>query len=235
MAIESFNERPKATAARSNKRSRQIFDELRREIVLGLLPPRSGLLELELADRFQCSQSTIREALLGLHEEGLVVRTPHRGTLVAACLRDDMIELIRMRHDIECRGVVRVIQHYDRLTHLALCELLEQMIGAAHNDDEYTLSLLDSQFHLRLYQEANLPSIEPVLHRCLVHNHRYKILKSERLNPLIVTAERHLPIIQALESGHLKKAVDALSLHITTIVDLGPNILTANTMPDVPA
>lgn len=232
MAIESFSEPPKKAPVKAGKRSKQIFDELRREIVLGLLPPKQTLLELELASRFRCSQSTVREGLMALHEEGLVVRFPHRGTIVAECLRDDMEELIQLRHDIECRGMSRVMDRYDLITHRALSELVEKMVEAAHAQDEYGLSLIDQQFHLRLYQEAKLPSVDPILHRCLIHNHRFKILNSERATPLLVTAERHWPILEALESGNKQKAVAALSRHITTIVDFGPSILSVNQPPD---
>ncbi len=225
MAIESFNNKPEPAPAKTGKRSKWIGNVLRREIVLGLQPPKEALLELELARRFECSQSTVREALLALHEEGLVVRYPHRGTLVTECLRDDMIELIKLRHDIECRGVTRIVERYNQLTHRALCELVQQMVEAAQADDEYKLSQLDQCFHMRLYEEANLPSVEPILHRCLIHNHRFKILNSKRQVPLITTAERHWPILEALDSGDAQRAHDALSSHITTVVDFGSNIL----------
>ncbi|NQU69252.1 MAG: GntR family transcriptional regulator [Rhodospirillales bacterium] len=193
--------------------------------MLGLLPPHGALLELELAHRFRCSQSTVRESLLRLQEEGLVIRVPHRGTHVAECLMDDMIELLRLRRDIECRSIVRVVQRYGRLTHTALTNLVEKMFDAAKEDDEYALSRLDCQFHMRIYEDAGLPSVRPVLYRCLVHNHRYKILNAERNQPLFVIAERHIPILDALNSGDVAKAVDALAHHITTIVDFGPSVL----------
>lgn len=225
MAVESFNNEPKASPARGGKRSVRISENLRREIMLGLLPPHEALLELELAHRFTSSQSTVREALLLLQEEGLVIRVPHRGTHVAECRLEDMLELLRLRHDIETRGIVKVIERYGRLTHNALTALVEQMIATAKKGDEYALSQLDSQFHMRVYEDAGLPSVQPVLHRCLVHNHRYKILNSEPNRSLTFTAERHIPILDALESGDVTKAVEALSHHIKTIVDFGPNIL----------
>lgn len=233
MAVESFNNEPKSTPIRSGKRSLRISESLRREIMLGLLPPHEALLELELAHRFTCSQSTVREALLVLQEEGLVIRVPHRGTHVAECRREDMIELLHLRHDIETRGIIRVAERYGRLTHNALTNLTEQMIVAAKKDDEYMLSQLDSKFHMRLYQDAGLPSIQPILHRCLVHNHRYKILNSAQDRSLVFTAERHIPILDALESGDANKAVEALSNHIQTIVDFGPKILGSQSTTDI--
>jgi DNA-binding GntR family transcriptional regulator len=66
-------------------KSAEVFDGLKRMIMLGEVAPGLALLELELAQRFQCSQGTVREALLALQEEGLVHRLPHKGTRVADC------------------------------------------------------------------------------------------------------------------------------------------------------
>lgn len=235
MAMESFAGQEPSQAQRPGKRSRLIYETLRREIVLGLQLPKQSLLELELAARFNCSQSPVREALLRLQEEGLVVRVANRGTLVADCSRDDMIELIHLRHDIECRGIKRALEHYNRAVYRDLVKLLEHMEQAATEEDEYRLSVLDQQFHLRIYSEANLPSIIPMLKRCLVHNHRYKIINTDRQTSLMVTARRHKPIIEALESGDTRSAIYALSLHITTIVDIGPSILPVDPLLSVVA
>lgn len=228
MAVESFNNQKPAPSNRPGKRSNLIYATLRREIVLGTQAPEASLLELELAARFECSQSPVREALLKLQEEGLVVRMPNRGTQVADCARDDMLEMIRLRHDIECRGIERVVERYNRMVYRDLSSIMQHMEQAALADDEYRVSELDQEFHLRIYTEAKLPSIVPMLNRCLVHNHRYKILTTDREVPLIVTAQRHQQIIDALESGDASIAMEALSLHITTIVDFGPSIIGRN-------
>ncbi|MFC1832505.1 GntR family transcriptional regulator [Thermodesulfobacteriota bacterium] len=232
MAEEIFSEGSNAPNARSGKRSVKIYEDIRREIVLGHLAPRQALLEMELAHRFGSSQSTVREALLLLQEEGLIIRVPHRGTHVADCLKEDMIELTLLRHDIECRGIKRVIQQYGRITHRALTNIVDEMVDAAKKDDEYTLSQFDRIFHMRIYEDAGLPSVQPILHRCIVHNHRYKILNSEPRQSLLVTAERHIPIHEALDSGDEAKAVKALSHHIATIFDIGPTILPGSLIGD---
>ena len=63
---------PRQTNTKSLK-SGAAFDALKRDIMLGVLEPGTGLTELELAAHFQCSQGTVREALLQLQEEGLRV------------------------------------------------------------------------------------------------------------------------------------------------------------------
>ncbi|TYC51314.1 GntR family transcriptional regulator [Rhodobacterales bacterium] len=237
MAVESFGNaesapsgggRGRASPRRSGKRSNAIFEALQREILLGELPPGEGILELRLANRFDCSQSTIREALMFLQTDGLVERLPHRGTFVAGSRGEDARELILIRHDIECRGVAKVLSRYGALLRRELEEEVEAMRRAAKTEDEYLLSLHDRSFHLRLFDAADLPSVRPILRRCLIHAHRYKILNSEPNRGLLETAERHFAIMDALNSGNEDEAVKALSHHITTIVDLGPNILKEN-------
>ncbi len=239
MAIESFQPRPPGDGRgtvhrfprRADRRSHTIFTALQREIVLGILPPRSVLLELDLADRFECSQSTVREALLQLQEEGLVIRMPHRATHVVDCLEADARELLRIRHEMECRGVVRALKRFDSLLQDSLLEDIEAMRAAAIEGDEYLLSVHDRQFHLRLFGAADLPSVQPILVRCLIHNHRYKILNSRPNRELMETAERHFTITAALDTGNVERVQAALSHHISTIVDFGPSIIRNDPLP----
>ncbi len=229
MAVESFTPALPAPAGppRVGRRSMVVYEQLQRDIVLGTLAPGTALLELELAERFGCSQGTVREALLLLQEEGLVVRIRHRGTHVSDSPRDDALELLHLRHDIECRAVPRVLAAYDARLRARLLGRVEAMRGAARADDEFLLSQHDRAFHLAIHEAAALPSVQPILLRCLIHNHRYKILTTSRTaagRDLFETAERHVAIIQALDTGDPERAAAALSHHIATIVDFGPRL-----------
>lgn len=229
MAAENFSQiMPQPAAAPrafASRRSHVIYRSLQREIVLGLLGPRSALLELELANRFEVSQGTVREALLLLQEEGLVHRMAHRGTVIADCRAEDAEELIRLRHDIECRGVQRAMARQGAALADPLRRHLAAMQAAAQAGDEYLLSVHDRAFHADLFEQADLPPVQPVLARCLIHAHRFKILHPEQQRDLLETANRHQVIIDAVAAGDATAAAAALSHHITTIVDFGPSVL----------
>jgi len=197
---------------------------LKRDIMLGGLAAGEILVELDLAARFGCSQGPVREALLQLQEEGLVLRQGHRGTRVSDCTADEAIEMFRMRQSIECRGVTRALKRPGRTLMAELASLLAAMEQAAADDDEYRLADLDRDFHLRLFRDADLPAIEPILHRCLIHNHRFKISRFAGARDLVATAGRHRSILEAVERGDEASAVAALGHHIATIVDLGPDV-----------
>ena len=98
------------------------------------------------------------------------------------------------------------------------------MIEAAEVDDELELASIDRDFHQRLFGEARLTALEPILRRCLVHNHRYKISRSAGPRDLLQTARRHEPIVGAIRAGDAAAAKTALFHHIATIVDFGPTV-----------
>ncbi|WFE76694.1 GntR family transcriptional regulator [Roseinatronobacter sp. S2] len=226
MAVESFNT-PSVTELvprQSSRRSHVLFVALQKEIVLGVLPPEQALTELDLAQRFQCSQGTVREALMQLNEEGLVKRLPNRGTHVAPCHADDARALLGLRRAVECDHLDRVVARADDRLRADLGDFLNAMRNAARDGDEYLLSVYDRAFHTRLFDAADLPLVAPILTRCLIHNHRFKILNSRPNRALEETAERHVPILAALDARDVAQLRNLLAHHIATIVDFGPDL-----------
>lgn len=202
-----------------------VFNALKHDIMLGLVAAGTVLTELELAAHFQCSQGTVREALLQLQEEGLVRRQGHRGTQVSECTQDEAVEMFRLRTQIECSGLPRAMMSAGKVALLAdLNSLFEDMLAAADADDELQLASIDRDFHRRILDAANLPALEPILHRCLVHNHRFKISKNRSLRDLHATALRHRNIIEAIEQNDVSGATERMRAHIATIVDFGPAV-----------
>ena len=126
--------------------------------------------------------------------------------------------------DIEARSMSRVLRRFGTLLQNELVEIIEAMKGAAQQDDVYQVTLYDRAFHLNLFDAADLPSVRPVLKRCLIHNHRFKILNSGTYRDLYETAARHEPILDALTAGDARAAKAAMSHHVTTIAEFGPDI-----------
>ncbi|RYH08051.1 GntR family transcriptional regulator [Tropicimonas sp. IMCC6043] len=220
---------PEVAAKASGRRSEHVFSELQREIVLGLAEPDGALIELDLAQRFDCSQGTVREALMRLNEEGLVTRRPRRGTSVAPCRSADARALIGLRLSIECDNIGRLLRRAGGDLDERLHAKLNDMRNAARDADEYGLAAHDRAFHLALFEAADLPLVAPILRRCLLHVHRFKIMNSGQLRDLEETAERHVPILDALRAREPDRLAEVLRHHISTIVDFGPDLTERST------
>ncbi len=78
-----------------------VYATLKRRILLNELRPETALTELGIAQEMGCSQGTVREALLRLQEDGLVLREGHRGTTVTPLDAEAAAEMLALRRRLE--------------------------------------------------------------------------------------------------------------------------------------
>jgi DNA-binding GntR family transcriptional regulator len=197
-----------------------IYAIVKRRIVLNELRPGVALTELGLAVDLGCSQGPVREALMRLQEDGLVLRNGHRGTVVTPLIPEEAEEILALRRRIEVRAAPRAAQEVDADA-LAQLELLKVGMAEAANDgDEYRLIELDTAFHLAIFRLSGLRALEQILVRCILHSHRQKLWEPRHRRPLIDTATRHDALYDLLAARDGGGLALALGDHIDTIVDV---------------
>ena len=196
-----------------------VYATLTRRILLNDLKPGAALTELGLAQDLMCSQGTVREALLRLQEDGLVLRAGHRGTTVTPLDPEEADEILALRRRLERRGALRALSSLTPAHVQEIMRLQDAMDRAATENDTYLMIELDTAFHMAIFRLAGLRALEQILLRCILHSHRQKLWEPRHNRPLDKTAARHRPIIEALgQSGEDLAA--ALAHHIDTIVDV---------------
>lgn len=79
----------------------EVTDDLRRAIVSGEIKPGERLREDELAGQMSVSRGPVREALVRLEREGLVVLERHRGARVATLTLEDHEHIYSVRRALE--------------------------------------------------------------------------------------------------------------------------------------
>ncbi|MEV0802246.1 GntR family transcriptional regulator [Kribbella sp. NPDC050281] len=131
-----------------------VVPALRQMIISGAFAPGEHLPEGELAAVLEMSRGPIREALIELEREGLVVLRRHRGAQVIALTNEDIEEIYTLRLSLEQLAIARALP---RLTdeHLAtMDDVLEQMRALGPDYEPQTALDLDLAFHDVLYQAA---------------------------------------------------------------------------------
>ncbi len=78
-----------------------LLDKLRMAIYHGELAPNQRLVENELAARYDTSRGAVREALLQLENEGLIIRPRNRSASVRPVTPEEAIEITEVRAVIE--------------------------------------------------------------------------------------------------------------------------------------
>jgi len=77
------------------------YDKVRLAILSGLLKPGSKLRIGDLCEGFALNLSAVREALQRLNSDGLVIAEPQRGFRVAPISKAELLDLTRVRIEIE--------------------------------------------------------------------------------------------------------------------------------------
>ena len=199
-----------------------IYTTLKRRIVLNELRPGVTLTELAVAADLGSSQGPVREALMRLQEDGLVLRSGHRGTSVTPLNPEEAEEILALRRRIEIRAAPRVVRAVDGAALSRLSRLRERMDEVAAAGDEYALIELDTDFHLEIFRLAELRALEQILVRCILHSHRQKLWEPRHRRPLAETAARHDALLELVKARDGEALARALGLHIDTIVEVQP-------------
>ncbi|GAA0432533.1 GntR family transcriptional regulator [Leifsonia naganoensis] len=129
--------------------------QLREAILEGRLVQGERLSEVSLSNTFGVSRAPIREALLHLEQEGLVVSLPYRGASVVTLSPQDFAELSTLRIALEKLAWTRASERASASDLDTLNEIIERMRDAVANDQKAKLVRLDLDFHEQIFLMAD--------------------------------------------------------------------------------
>jgi DNA-binding GntR family transcriptional regulator len=97
----------------SRTRRAQVAEVLRDAIFAGKIAPGTQLVEMKLAHRLGVSRGSVREAILELVEQGLVVSKPYAGTFVIRIDEKALSELFALRKVLDRYAFTMLWPHRD--------------------------------------------------------------------------------------------------------------------------
>ena len=127
--------------------SQFIADQLRRGIWNRDIQFGERLLESELAERFEVSRSSVREALMILEHEGLVKSKTRKGTYVTEFSAEDRQEILELRTLLETYAFKRALPRLEEKHIEDLEKILDRMKVKTTEKNWSDLFDLDMQFH----------------------------------------------------------------------------------------
>lgn len=182
--MNAFSDRSNgAVSARSLVEA--AYGALRQDILSGALAPGAKLMVEMLKDRYNVGAGTLREALIRLVGEALVISEEQRGFRVASISLEDLADLTRMRVFIETEALRQAIELGDdsweanivaAYHHLSK---VEERLGATPETQSDDFEYRNRNFHRALI--AACPS------RWLSHFHGILFQQSERYRRIALT------------------------------------------------
>lgn len=125
----------------------QIANQLREHIASGVLPPGTPLSDKALASQLNISRTPVREALLQLRSEGLVVARPQSGTFVFDPDEKEVAEICQVRGILEAGALAVVTAQQLPALKAALSANVGAAGAALQRRDYAACDALDSAFH----------------------------------------------------------------------------------------
>ena len=202
--------------------SDHIANQLRVAIVNDQLKPGQRIVEREIAEAMETSRGPVRDALLLLEREGLVVRYPHRGTFVTELSLEDAEEIYTLRQAIESLAVRYVLQRATPEDLDGLDEQVQKMVAEVEvGYDLGKATELDLEFHRTLCRISGHRRLLEAW-EALSAQTRVLLLTHRRRNPRDFTeraVEWHRSLVQAIRLGDVELAREELQKHLAVTLE----------------
>lgn len=193
----------------------QVLEALRAAIISLELVPGLALDRGELARQFGVSQTPVRDALIRLSEEGLVLIRAQSTTQVSLIDVPAAREAHFLRRSVEIEIARLLATAPDPAVIAELrTQLTRQQTLAARKDYPGFIGA-DKEFHRHMYVASGLPRLWAVVTRMSGHVDRLRLLHVPTDGKADSIMDGHEAILQAIESGHVEAAQQAVREHLS--------------------
>lgn len=202
-----------------------VFECLRTSIVSGDLAPGQRIVEADLAKQLEVSKSPVREAILQLKQDGLVIDAPKgRGVVVAPLKPSDVREIYAVREAIETLAarILAANPSPDRLAPVQT--ILERMRQANEEGDVRHQFEYDVEFHTAMCNATGnrrlqdlFAGLRPDLQRIFLF--AANAMSLEGPDAAETALAEHQAIVSAIAAGDPAAANDAVVRHFSGRAD----------------
>lgn len=216
---------------------KNVYDTLRNEILALTLPPGHLLDEMSLAERFDMSRSPVREALIRLGAEELVVTLSNRSTIVAPIEVATFPKYVEAL-DIAQRMNTRLAAALRTDTDLKLIAKREKAFAAAVKVGNHLgMSEANKEFHMAIAYAGKNPYLASFYDKLLSQGQRMLHLHFEyleRTHEGYLLTDEHSSMLAAIRDRNVDLADELAHAHTRQFQDNFINFMRENYATDVP-
>lgn len=202
----------------------RVQDAIRRDIILGMLPPGTRITEASLAKNYGISRVPVREALRALEAEGFVESKPFAGSTVSAIPVDDADDLFAVREALEAatarRAARRAATQFTTGTPDAewwtkrqeLAVILDEGDSAVAHDRLDLLPDLNTRFHQGVAELSGSVSLTALLRQ--ISGKIEWLYASDVDSRGKESWAEHRTIMAAIDAGNVADAEEGMGGHV---------------------
>ena len=193
----------------------QLVNKLRADVLSGRYKEGDVIRQEEVVARYQVSRTPVREALIELENEGLLVHIPNRGTRVARQAPDSIHELlIPIRRTVETYALRLCYSTLTEIDFTRLDDILDRMRQACERGDYVALGQEDVAFHRFLVERAGEPALVKIWSTIVSQVRAYFRRSHLEYKDLMDVYREHAAIVETFRQGDEQAAIEYLASRI---------------------
>ena len=194
--------------------AKMAYEAIRQSILSGQWKIGELYNEKAIAADLGISRTPVREALLELASQDLIIFLPRRGLMVNRFTRRDVDEIFELRKAIELAAVEKITVASPPFDLFEIEESLLKQRKAVKQKDYLAFMEADRRFHTRFSELTNNRRLIAILEniRDMIHVMGVKALALEGRAQGVI--EEHQTIFEAVRRGNAEKARQAMAYHL---------------------
>lgn len=205
-----------------------VYEELKREILVGEIAPGTRMMEIELADEMGVSRTPVREAIRKLEKEGLVTIEPRKGAYASDVSIKDMVDVLEVREDLEAMAAAMAAQKVNKDEKQALIEATMEYKEAVESERTEDIIRCDEKFHQLIVNCSGNKTLVQLFLQVQELALRFRYLYYDDFSRYERMPMEHREIEEAILSGDYEKARVAAGEHVKKlkqfVIDEGEKI-----------
>ena len=198
----------------------QAYNILHEQIINGTLKPYTQLKISDLSKELGISRTPVREAILRLENEGLVVTKANQWTIVAPIRVDRLKDIYELVAGLEKYALKNNFDKIDDAFIDDLIDINEEIKFEHMHGNILKVIDLDNEFHDKIIGLSDNKEIKPIVDKLKNRLKRFEICfymaKDSHKEPS--TYNEHLVMIEAIKERKLDEALEALQQNWTTTI-----------------
>jgi len=201
------------------KGRRHVRDQIKKALQHGDLVPGQRLVEQDLADTYNATRSAVRDALVDLSAEDIVLLVPQRGARVRVISVEEAVQTTECRTALEalCARKAALLASDKQLDELR--EIGQKMTEAVETGAFETYSTYNRHMHNLIVEASGQKVAKRQLDRLSNQLVRYQFHLAVRPGRSAESLVQHLDIINAVCNHDPEAAAAAITVHLDSVIE----------------
>lgn len=196
-----------------------VYEELKRQIMVGEIAPGTRMMEVELAEEMGVSRTPVREAIRKLEKEGLVTIEPRRGAYASDISAKDMVDILEVRQDLEGMAAGIAAQKITDEGRIELENIARKYKESVDREDIEEIIKNDEAFHKYIVGLSGNKTLIKMVSQVQELALRFRYIYYEDFSRFKNQPSEHQAIVDAIAGGDVAGARKYAEEHLAGLKD----------------